>query len=131
MKLMKITTFFMLLAAFLFTSPATAMIETNTAASTTTIDKQKNELKKEFKMQKRFSKFEKLVKKAGMDLSDPVTKWLWFAIFGWGAAIIFWIISAAAVTTLSTSFGIWALLGTLCSLFGTVSFVIWLVKKFS
>jgi Flp pilus assembly protein TadB len=130
MKLMKITTFFMLLAAFLFTSPATAMIESNTATATT-IDKQKNELKKEFKMQKRLSKFEKFFKKAGIDLQDPVNKWLWFAIFGWGAAVVLWIISAAVVTTTLTGFGIWALLGTLCSLFGTVAFVIWLVKKFS
>ena len=130
MKLMKITTFFMLLAAFLFTSPASAMIETNTS-NTTTIDKQKNELKKEFKMQKRLSKFEKFFKKAGIDLQDPVNKWMWFWIFGWGAAIVLSIIGAIAITSLSTGFGIWYLLASLCGLFGSVSLVIWIVKKFS
>ncbi len=68
--------------------------------------------------------------KAGgnIDLADPVEKWMWFWIFGWGAGLLFYIIAAASVLT--TGFGIFGLLGLLCTLFGTISLVIWIVKKF-
>ncbi len=62
-----------------------------------------------------------------IDLQDPVEKWLWFAIFGWGAAILLSIILAAAPWSFWTLGWIIPLAG----LFGTISFIIWLIKKFA
>ena len=131
MKQLKFTTLLLLLGAFFLVQPSYAMIETHNAVSTTTIEKQKNDLKKEFKMQKRMAKFEKLFQKAAVDFKDPVNKWMWFWIFGWGAAIVLSIVGAAAVTGLSAGFGIWYLLASLCGLFGSISLIIWVVKKFA
>jgi ABC-type multidrug transport system fused ATPase/permease subunit len=135
MKHFKFTTLLLLIGAFFFTQPAFAMIETHTAQSEASIKKQNNDLKKEFKAQKRMAKLEKLFKKAGVDFKDPVNKWMWFWIFGWAAAIVLAIVGAAIVVgTVGTGFGIGgiiALIGWLAGLFGTVSLVIWLVKKFS
>ncbi len=129
MKQMKFTTLLLLIGAFFFIQPTYAMIETHSSQSTaTTIEKQKNDLKKEFKAQKRMAKFEKLFKKAGVDFSDPVNKWMWFWIFGWGAGLVLSILAAATVTS---GFGALWLLSSLCWLAGSVSLVIWLVKKFS
>ncbi len=68
----------------------------------------------------------------GIDLQDPVKKWMWFWILGWGAAILLYIIASVVVVgTYGTGFGIatlLSLLGTICGLFGTVSLVMWIVK---
>ena len=64
---------------------------------------------------------------AGIDFQDPVNKWMWFWIFGWGAGLLLSILGAA---TLFSGGGILWILSYLCWLFGTVSLVIWLVKKF-
>lgn len=121
MKQMKFTTLLLLLGAFLLAQPSYAMFETHNTTSTALIEKQKNDLKKEFKVQKRMAKFEKLFKKAGIDFSDPVDKWMWFWIFGWGAGLVLYLLLPNTL---------WAL-SSLAWLFGTVSLVIWLVKKFS
>lgn len=126
---MKFTTLLLLLGAFFLVQPAFAMIETHNTVSTAAIEKQKNDLKKEFKAEKRMAKFEKLFKKAGVDFKDPVNKWMWFWIFGWGAGIVISILAAATVT--GGGFGGLWILSSLCWLAGTVSLVIWLVKKFS
>ncbi|MBK6479253.1 MAG: hypothetical protein IPF93_13470 [Saprospiraceae bacterium] len=55
---------------------------------------------------------------------------MWFGVFGWGAGLLLWIIAAAVVT--GGGFlggGFLGLLASLCWLFGTVAFVIWLVKN--
>ena len=82
------------------------------------------------KLIKKFAKAQKHFTKKGekVDFSDPVDKWMWFWIFGWGAGLVLSIVATAVV--LSGGFGIFWLLGSLCWLFGTVSLVIWLVKKF-
>lgn len=68
----------------------------------------------------------------GIDLQDPVKKWMWFWILGWGGALVLHIISRVVlVGTYGTGFGIAALLGLLGSLlglFGTVSLVMWIIK---
>jgi ABC-type multidrug transport system fused ATPase/permease subunit len=84
--------------------------------------------RKEFRTQKRLAMVQrfmakKMAKKA-IDFQDPVNKWLGFGVFGWGAGLLLWIIAGSVF-----SGGI-GLLASLCWLFGTVSFVIWLVKKF-
>ncbi len=92
--------------------------------------------KKEQRQQKRLEKRLKKMEKKGVDFDDPVDKWLWYAIFAGGAAIVLSILipvlfSATLIT--EGGFGLYYLLWLLTSLLGlagAVSFVIWLVKKF-
>lgn len=91
--------------------------------------------RKEAKNQKRLALVQKMMMKnyakKAVDFKDPVNKWLWFGVFGWGAAFVLWILAAALVT--GGGFlggGFLGLLASLVGLFGTISFVIWLVKKF-
>jgi Flp pilus assembly protein TadB len=121
-------TLLMVFGAFLFLQPAQAAIMTRTE-TTEVVQKRNDELKKEFKVKKKMNKLQKFIKKLG-GLSDSTDKWLWFAIIGWGAAIVLWIVAAATVTVGSlTGFGVLGLIALLCSLFGSVSFIVWLVKK--
>lgn len=107
----------------------------------------KNEMKEAKKLeraqkrtQKKMAKFQKFMDSklgqkmmGGMD--DPVDKWFWYWVIGWGAAIVLIIIgSAITVGTLGAGFGIGSiffLIGWLAGLFGSVSLIIWLIKKFS
>ncbi len=57
-----------------------------------------------------------------VDFEDPINKWMWFWIFGWSAAIIFSILGYGVIGGLYY-------IGYLCGLFGTVSLIIWLLKK--
>lgn len=91
--------------------------------------------KKQVRTQKRVALVQKMLAKnmakKAVDFKDPVNKWLWYAVFAWGASIVLWILAAALIT--GTGFlggGILGLLASLVALFGTVAFVIWLVKKF-
>lgn len=101
--------------------------------------KHKRELRKQARMEKRIAKFqeklEKRMAKKPVDFRDPVDKWFWFWIFGWGAAIILSVIGAAIAVggAFTGGFGVGAfllILGWLAGLFGTISLIIWLVKKF-
>ncbi len=87
--------------------------------------------KQQAKAQKRAAMMQKMMAKNyaknGVDFKDPVNKWLWFAVFGWGAGIVLSLLASATVTG---GFGFFWLLATLAYLFGTVSFVLWLIKKF-
>lgn len=88
--------------------------------------KQKRAAKKQKRFEKRMAKVKDFMEKKGVDFTDPVDKWLWFAIFGWGAAILLSIILSIA------PWGFWTV-GWLISIVGlaaTVCFVIWLLKKF-
>ena len=92
------------------------------------------EEKKQAKLERRIARVEKFMNsKMGQrllgGLDDPVDKWFWYWIIGWGAAIVFSILAAAILTT--TSFGIFGVLSLLFGLFGTISLVVWLVQKFS
>jgi hypothetical protein len=133
-------TLFLLLGLFMFSTVQPAMAITSPSnVSAVSIEQQRTDLKKEFKLQKRMSRFETLMNKMGVDFKDPVKKWLWFAVLGWAAGLVLYIIAVAtAVGTVSTGtgagLGISAILGILgwaCFLFGGISFVIWLVKKFA
>ncbi|HKK63337.1 MAG TPA: hypothetical protein VJ951_12305 [Bacteroidales bacterium] len=69
-------------------------------------------------------------------LGDPVDKWFWFWVLGWGAWIVLSIVASAIVvgSAFGSGFGIGALLfliAYLAGLFGTVSLIVWLIKKFS
>lgn len=113
---------------------AKSKIEVASATSKALTKAEIKDIKRAERQQARFEKriafVQKVMKKkydAGIDFQDPVNKWMWFWIFGWGAGLLLSIIGAA--TLFSTGGFIW-ILGSLCWLFGTVSLVIWLVKKF-
>lgn len=79
------------------------------------------ELKADGRMEKKFAKkmakFEKKIKKQAVqiDFSHPTDKWLWYAIFGFGAAILV---------------GIFFLeLGSVLAFLALVCLIVWLVKK--
>ena len=107
--------------------PASAVVSVqDSQASTASISKK--ELKQQQRMEKRMDKIQKKVakwenklQKKGVDFSDPVNKWLWYAIFAWVAAVVFYILAGLTA-------GAFWYLGYLASLAGTVFFVIWLLK---
>jgi hypothetical protein len=83
--------------------------------------------KQQYKAEKRVAWFSKVINKkmaksqnkALGGLDDPIDKWFWFAIIGWGAAIL-----------LTFSISTWYL-SSLFWLAGTVCAVLWIVKKFA
>ena len=77
------------------------------------------------KIEKKFAKNQAEVGEADVDFEDPVDKWMWFWIFGWGAGLVLTILGSAA------GIGIIVGLGTIAWVFGTVALILWLVKKFS
>ncbi|MEP7268859.1 MAG: hypothetical protein ABI844_14625 [Saprospiraceae bacterium] len=107
-----------------------SMVESKTLSKAEARSIAKEE-RKQAKVQKRVAMVQKMMTKnmanKAVDFHDPVNKWLWFAVFGWGASIVLWILAAALITG---GYGIIGLLASLAALFGTVAFVIWLVKKF-
>jgi hypothetical protein len=105
--------------------PITA-VESKTLTKAETKAIQKLE-RKEVRQQKRIAMVQKMMgknmAKKAIDFQDPVNKWLWFAIFGFGIAIVLSILVSAG------GWGLWWL-AYLAGIFGTVAFVIWLLKKF-
>ena len=79
--------------------------------------------KKQIRSEKRMAKFNALLnkymsKRALGGLDDPIDKWLWFAIIGAAAAIIFTVIP-----------GLWWL-GTIFWIGSLVMLVLWIIKKY-
>lgn len=68
-------------------------------------------------------------------IGDPVDKWFWYWILGWGAGILLTALVPALVFSgglSGASLGwLFLLLGSLAWIFGTVSLVVWLIKKFA
>jgi hypothetical protein len=143
---MKMKTVLLLLVGlfcFATTQPVLAITSPTSAVSASMIEKQSKELKKEFNTQKKLNKIERFFAKRGVDFSDPVKKWLWFWVFGWAAALVLIIIAGVVVvgtastvasggTTTGGGFGVAGilyLLGWLCGLFGTISLIVWFIKK--
>jgi hypothetical protein len=151
---MKQIKLFLMMAVFCFTAVTTQATQSvtmnvpaiETAATATTNVPVKKTLVEKFKAKVAETQAKLIAKKLakpGVDFSDPVKKWLWYALSGWAAGILLYIIAtvvgvgsvASATTTgaVSTGFGISGILwlvGGLLSLAGTICFVIWLVKKF-
>jgi hypothetical protein len=148
---MKQIKLFLMMAVFCFTAVTTQAIQSVTmnvpaieTAATTNVSAKKTLVEK-FKAKVAETQAKLIAKKLakpGVDFSDPVKKWLWYALTAWAAGILLYIIatvvgvgSVASATTgaVSTGLGIsgilW-LIGGLLSLAGTICFVIWLVKKF-
>lgn len=113
MKLIKFT-LFLFMGVLFSLQPAQAMIEpTNTAMIE--LQKQRNN---ELQKNKKFQKLTKKLEKAGrIDLSDPVTKWLWFALGFAIASVLLRIFFGGLLFGLA-----WAAVG--------VCLIIWALKYF-
>ena len=98
---------------------AITSVATTSTTSATTIAQQNANLKNEFKMQKKASKFQRLLQKAGIDFKDPVEKWLWIGLLLWLIGAVMWALP-----------NVWYLAG-LVTLAGTICIIVWLVKKFT
>lgn len=98
--------------------------------------KESRELKKQERkaerLQKRIAKFQKKMEKRKARGGDDTKKWMKFWLLGWGLGLLLPIVGLLIGT--SGGFGIAGvliLLGSLAWLFGTISLIVWLVKKFS
>ncbi|MCB0642509.1 MAG: hypothetical protein KDC44_12755 [Phaeodactylibacter sp.] len=138
MKNFKIFTLLAFFALLLGTQSVQAVVNFGTIDATTIesnkADKQtQKQLKRQKRFEKRMAKMEKKANKKDIDFSDPVDKWLWFAVFGWAGGVILTILAYVLVFS-TAGFGLggvlW-LLASLCYLFGSVSFIVWLIKKLS
>lgn len=85
--------------------------------------------KKQARLEKRIAKMQKKAAAQDVDFNDDTQKWMWFWIFSWILALIFPIIGIIT-GGLGGAILLSALAGLL-ALSGTVSLVIWLVKKFA
>ena len=130
---MRILTILVLFAgSFLFSNNSTLQAATHFGSVATVNADQIKTNKKAFTMLHREAKATHILSKSGIDLQDPVNKWMWFWILGWGAGLVLTIIAAATVASGSLGgFGIVYGLASLAFLFGTISLIVWLVKKFS
>jgi Flp pilus assembly protein TadB len=120
---MIIRTCIMLFVAFLFTTPAVAAIETNTA-TTTIIAQQNNKLKKNFKIEKRQEMIQKNLKKSGF--KDPFL-WLWLS--SWILGGLFYFIALLGGHASNTIYSILGRLSVVAVIIGAVFLIIWIVKK--
>jgi hypothetical protein len=59
------------------------------------------------------------------NIHDPVDKWFWVWVLGWGAGILITIISGASIAS-----GFLGILWLSLFMIGSIALVIWLIKKF-
>jgi len=98
---------------------------TQKAESIKLSDKQAKKMQKlEKRIEKRLKKIEAKTDNADVDFEDPVDKWMWFWIFGWGLAL------AAGFVSIFILPGLFGFISATFAVFGFVSLVIWLVKMF-
>ena len=127
MKIFRLT--FLFVVGMLFAAlPAHAII--NPIAPTAVVSQEQKMAQKEVKKAKRFANAKAIAAKAGVDFQDPVQKWFWFWIFGWGGAILFAILGAILSVVLGPLGLLISILGSILGVFGTISLIIWLLKKF-
>jgi amino acid transporter len=123
---MTIRILFMLFAAFLFTTPAMAMIEKTNATATMTTQ-QNNRLKKDFKMEKQQSLFQKRFKRPGFH--DPVQKWLWLWLISWILGGLSYFIALLGSHASNAIYPFLGKLAVIAVIIGAVFLLIWIVKK--
>ncbi len=144
LSMKKLCTLLTLVLCLVFTQSALAVnAPVNADVKTEVVDKEMSkkesrELKKQERkaerLQKRIAKFEKKMEKRRARGKDDASKWMKFWLLGWGAAIVLPIIAVAVIGTSGGGFGlagVLLLVGALAGTFGTISLIIWLVKKFS
>jgi hypothetical protein len=89
------------------------------------------EEQKLLRTERRIDKFQKfMVSKRGQKLldgmNDPVDRWFWYWVLGWGTGIMLTILAGGAFTT-----GAIGILWFGLFVGGSISLVVWLVKRFS
>lgn len=117
--------------AFAVVAPANA---TGVEVAAEDVQLSKKELRKQAKLQKKLAKLEKKMAEGPFD--DDVKKWRNFWLLGWGGGILLMIVGGVVAVggALSGGFGIGAILyilGGLAVTFGSISLIIWLIKKFA
>lgn len=105
------------------TQPLAAITSSLTPVSAEMIEKQKTDLKHEFKAKSRQNKVERLLQKAGIDFKDPIRKWMWYCLISIAAAAAFFLLLLASPSVL---FGILLNIALLAAL---VTGIIFLVKN--
>jgi hypothetical protein len=83
----------------LATQPLMAITGSSTTVSSEMIKQQKTHLKNELKAKSKLNKLESLLQKAGIDLKDPIRKWMWYCIFSIIAMLSFLILFFIVPTT--------------------------------
>jgi hypothetical protein len=116
----------MLFVAFLFTTRAMAVIETNTATATMIVT-QTTEIKKEFNMEKRQTMSQKFSQKPG-GFKDPVNKWLWRWLFSWLLGGLSFFIALLGGHASNAIYPLLGKLALVAVIIGAVFFLIWIVK---
>jgi Flp pilus assembly protein TadB len=112
MKILRIT-LLLIMGAFMFIQPVGAIVSSTHASATTIEQQQSASLKKEFKGQKKLTKMEKFLAKKGLDLSDPVKKWLLLAGVFAIAGIVLNILKISTIASLA-----WAAAGVCLIIWG-------------
>ena len=140
MKKIKFTIFILLVAAFFVNAPMSYAVKTVTApvSNETTVKTEKkgiffkNIRKKRLSFRKRFSNWKQKIKakilKKGIDLEDPIKKWLWYAILALGGSFALWLV--AVVLRYGAIARLFYALSGILSLLSLITFVIWLIKAF-
>ncbi|MBK7410233.1 MAG: hypothetical protein IPJ40_20555 [Saprospirales bacterium] len=124
MKNLNILSLLVVVALLFAVQPASAVVSVKNSQESTSASVSKKELKKQERMEKVMTKIQKKLdkwEKKGVDTSDPVNKWLWFAIFAAVGAIVFSILGAFTV------YGLWYI-GYLLWTAASIFFLIWLLK---
>lgn len=130
----KLTFLFIACLSFFVLSPKSYALPTTTTTTATPIEAEKQSFKEGFKdyvskkkaqrkqrLLKVMAKAKKFAQKLDIDLEDETMKWLWYAIFAYGASILIYLVSIFTFSGLG-----W--ISALCSLLASVCFVIWLLK---
>jgi hypothetical protein len=113
----------------LATQPLMAITSSSTVVSSEMIDKQKTHLKNELKAKSKLNKLERLFQKAGIDLKDPIRKWMWYCIFSIVATLGFFLLAVlSASSSISTAIFL-TYLTQIAGLAALITGVVFLIKN--
>jgi hypothetical protein len=110
---------------FLFATsqPAIAVTSSSNFVSAEVIGQEKKASKQQIKAQKKRDKIERLLHRAGIDLQDPIRKWMWYCIFSIVASAAFFVLLLIAPSAL------FVILTNLALLVALITGIMFLVKN--
>jgi len=124
----------------LFVSQSAYAVNTATAFNGETVESiatedgsflSKKATKKQARLEKRIAKMQKRAAAQDIDFSDDTNKWKNFWLLGWGGGLLLTILGLVLALGTGGLGLVLSLVGGLAITFGTVSLIIWLVKKFA